>query len=97
MDKQDLISADDICSHYQVEYSFLNDLQEYDLIQCNVIEQVTYFQADHLPMLERFIRLHYDLDINLEGLEAVNHLLEQIESMQDQIRQLENKLHLYEE
>lgn len=97
MDRQDLISADEICSLYQVEYSFINDLQEYDLIQFSVIEQVTYLPADHLPTLERFIRLHYDLDINLEGLEAVNHLLEQIQDMQDKMRQLENKLLLYED
>lgn len=97
MDKKELISADEICLYYQVEYSFLNMLQEHDLIRCSVIEQVTYFPLDLLPLLERLIRLHYDLEINVEGLEAVNHLLEQMEEMQHTIRRLENRLQGYEE
>ena len=28
------------------------------------------------------MRLHHELDINLEGLEAINHLLNQIEGLQ---------------
>lgn len=97
MEKKDLIPAEEICSHYHVEYSFINELQEHELIELNVMEKTTYFPAEHLDDLERFIRLHYDLDINMEGLEAVNHLLKQIHTMQHQIHTLENKLHLYEE
>lgn len=97
MEKKDLIPAEEICSHYHVEYSFINELNEHELIELNMVEEAKYLSADHLEDLERFIRLHYDLDINMEGLEAVNHLLKQIHSMQHQIHTLENKLHLYEE
>ncbi|MGH2642885.1 MAG: chaperone modulator CbpM [Chitinophagaceae bacterium] len=97
MEKKDLIPAAEICSHYQVEYSFINELNEHELIELNVMEETSYLSTDHLADLERFIRLHYDLDINIEGLEAVNHLLKQIHAMQNQIQTLENKLHLYEE
>lgn len=97
MEKKDLIPAEEICSHYHVEYSFINELQEHELIELNVIEETSYLPSDHLPDLEKFIRLHYDLDINMEGLEAVNHLLQQMHTMQHKIKSLENKLHLYEE
>lgn len=97
MEKSDLIPANEICSHYQVEHSFISALQEHDLIVFSSVEQVSYIPADRLPVLERLIRLHYDLDINMEGLEAVNHLLEQIDSMQKRIKSLENRLHLYED
>lgn len=97
MEKKDLIPAEEICSHYQVEYSFINELSEHELIELSVMEETAYLPADHLADLERFIRLHYDLDINMEGLEAVNHLLNQIHAMQHQIHALENKLHLYED
>ncbi|HEU0226474.1 MAG TPA: chaperone modulator CbpM [Arachidicoccus soli] len=97
MESKDLIPAEEICSHYHVEYSFINELQEHELIELNVVEEATYLPADHLGDLERFIRLHYDLDINMEGLEAVNHLLKQMHTMQHQISSLENKLRLYED
>jgi len=42
--------------------------------------------------LKTFVRLHYDLDINLEGLETINHLLEKIEEMQMEILKLRNKV-----
>lgn len=97
MEKQDLILTEEICSRYEIEYSFIKDLEEHDLIACSVVEQTTYLAADNLSDLERFIRLHYDLHINMEGLEAVTHLLQRIENMQDQINQLENRLQLFDE
>lgn len=96
MEKKDLIPAEEICSRYQVEYSFINELNEHELIELSMIEESSYIPLDHLSDLERFIRLHYDLDINMEGLEAIDHLLKQMHSMQHQIRSLENKLRLYE-
>jgi hypothetical protein len=38
------------------------------------------------------VRLHYDLDINIEGIETINHLLEKIEEMQREIAHLKNKI-----
>lgn len=42
------------------------------------------------------IRLSRDLKINLEGLEAIHHLLGQIEKLQKDNRRLRNRLGLYE-
>jgi hypothetical protein len=44
-----------------------------------------------MQKLEKFVRLHYDLDINLEGIETINYLLEKIEKMQKEILELRNK------
>jgi hypothetical protein len=96
MERQDLISADEICSHYQVEWSFIRELGEHDLIEINIVEQTEFIPAERLSDLERFIRLHHELEINLEGLEAVDHLLKQMEAMENRIRLLENKLQAYE-
>jgi len=40
--------------------------------------------------------LHYDLDINMEGMESINHMLEQIDSLQQEIVRLRNRLRIYE-
>ena len=43
------------------------------------------------------IRLHYDLNINLEGLDAVYNLLKRVENLQSEITSLHNKLRIYED
>ena len=42
------------------------------------------------------MRLHYDLDINIEGIDAIYNLLKQVEELQSQIITLRNKLNFYE-
>ncbi len=52
---------------------------------------------DKLKDLEKFIRLHYELDINTEGIDAIAQLLNRVENMQDEITRLKNRLRFYEE
>ncbi|MEX1131718.1 MAG: chaperone modulator CbpM [Flavobacteriales bacterium] len=40
--------------------------------------------------------MHYDLEINLEGLEAISHLLDQMDAAQQEARELRERLLLYE-
>jgi hypothetical protein len=54
------------------------------------------WQESQLNELEKIIRLYYELDINLEGIETVIHLLQRINDMQDEITLLKNRLRLHE-
>ncbi len=90
MEKDDLIPAEDFCIYHNIEYSFITSLEDSGLITVTSVEQSTYIPADELQKLEKFVRLHYDLDINIEGIETINHLLEKIEEMQKEILQLKN-------
>jgi hypothetical protein len=42
------------------------------------------------------MRMHYDLDINMEGIDVISHLLKRIHNLQDELRITQNKLRLYE-
>jgi len=90
MERDDLIPAKDFCTYHNIEYSFISSLQDSGLISVTSVEQSTYIPSDELQKLEKFVRLHYDLDINVEGIETINHLLEKIEELQKQILQLRN-------
>ena len=96
MNKEDLIPAKEICVRYEVEYQFVSSLYESGIIEMVTIEETEYIHCDYLADFEKMIRLHRDLDINLEGLEAVNHLLKQIRELQKDNRRLRNRLGLYE-
>ena len=96
MEKGDLIRAEEFCNHYQVEFGFISALESSGLIEITTIEETGYIPQSQLPELEKLTRLRYDLDINLEGIEAIAHLLNRNKSLQERIRGLEERLRLYE-
>ncbi|GAA4884340.1 hypothetical protein GCM10023311_03400 [Flaviramulus aquimarinus] len=96
MEAQDLIPVKVICKRYNVPSSFIINLQEYQLIEV-LVEKDNYFvHITQIKKIEKLIRLHYDLNINFEGVDAINNLLQQVEYLQQEIIFLQNKLNRYE-
>jgi len=92
----DLIAVSEFCVNYNVEIAFINLLQQNGLVEISIIESKYFVEKEQLPQLEKFVRLYYDLDINLEGIEAITYLLKRIENLQNEIVVLKNRLRLYE-
>jgi hypothetical protein len=96
MEAEYLIPIDKFCASHNIEISFISSLQESGLIEITTIKESAFIEADQLQKLEKFVRLYYELDINLEGIETVNYLLQRINVLQDEITILKNKLRIYE-
>jgi hypothetical protein len=92
MQTKNLIAVKDFCFHHNIEILFIQSLQQYDLIEIITIEETLFIDKEHLLKLEKIIRLYYDLDINIEGIDSIIHLLEVISSLQDEIILLKNRL-----
>jgi chaperone modulatory protein CbpM len=88
-----LIATTDICTYHEVEYTFIRSLGEAGLLELRVIDQTTYITESDLQKLEKMIRMHNDLEINVPGIEAITHLLERIEQLQEEMRVLRNRVH----
>ena len=97
MENTEMIMLDEFCASHQVEVSFIHSLEETGLIETVAVNQALYIASDDLPKLEQIARLHQDLNINPEGIDAVNHLLRHIEEMKQEIVQLRNRIRFYEE
>jgi chaperone modulatory protein CbpM len=95
MQEHELIPAQEFCSQHKVEINFIYSLQEYGLIEVINSEGKEYLSPDHLHELEKIVRLHYDLDVNLEGIDVILHLLKQLEAAQKEAIELRNQLKLY--
>ena len=95
--KENLISAREFCEKYNVEISFIHSLKDTGLIEITTIDETGYIMSSQLQELEKIIHLHYDLDINIEGIETINHLLERIKDLRDEITMLRNRLRIYED
>ena len=96
MQEENLIPANEFCLHHNIDVSFIHSLKEYGLVELTVIDDAPFVTIMQLSELEQLVRLHYDLDINLEGIDAIIHLLKKLQTMQDELIILKNSLRLYE-
>jgi chaperone modulatory protein CbpM len=92
-----LIAASDFCTWHQVEYTFISSLNEAGLVEITMVDDITFIPETELQKLERMIRLHNELEINIAGIEAITYLLERIEAIQEEMRHTQNRLRIYEE
>jgi len=95
MEITNLISVQQFCTHYKVPVSFITQLHELELIEIIDTQENLCIPKTQIKEVERMIRLHYDLEINLEGVDVIYNLLKQIETLQEQNVILNNKLNFY--
>jgi hypothetical protein len=82
---------------HNIDISFLHALKESGLTELILLEESLYVHTSQIGHLEKMIRLHFELDINLEGLEVVGHLLEKVDALSEENRSLRNRLSRFEE
>lgn len=80
------ISVVQFSQYHQIEPQFVIDLYQNGLVVLQKRDQEYYIEENDLSNIERYIKFHYELGVNLEGLEVINHLLNQIERLQKQIK-----------
>jgi len=96
MIKEDLIERAIFCQYHHIEPSFVDLMEESNLVEFIVIDEQKFIHHSQLQQVERIIRLHQELEINFSGVEAIVHLLERVEQMQFEISSLKNRLSFYE-
>lgn len=96
MEAQELIIIDVFCQEYQIEINLINDLEAFGLIETIVQNENKYLDKSQLVHVEKIIRLHNDLNINKEGIEIILDLLEKEKQLLSEIKNLKNRLDLYE-
>jgi hypothetical protein len=96
MDTQNYISIKQFCMYHDVPMSFVSELHNIQLIEIITIENTQYLYETQIKDLEKLIRLHFELDINLEGLDAIHNLLKQVQTLQQDIVTLKNKLNRFD-
>jgi hypothetical protein len=96
MQPEEVIAANEFCIHHNIELSFIYTLKESGLIEMNCVEEKVFVPVSQLNKLERLVRLYYEMDINLEGIETITYLLQRMNDMQQEIILLNNRLRIYE-
>jgi pyridoxine 5'-phosphate synthase PdxJ len=97
MQTEEMIRVNEFCIHHNVELTFITELKACGLIQVHTKEDQLCIHESQLPQLEKLVRLYYEMDINLEGIETITYLLNRMNEMQQEILNLHNRLDLYED
>lgn len=96
METAHLVPVNTFCIHHHVDVAFIESLQQFGLIETVTVEEVTCIPGERLTDLEKFVRLYHELAINIEGLDAITHLLERMKMMQEEIIALKDRLSQFE-
>lgn len=84
----DRISREELVKIYNIEITFFDELEESGLLKTEREGEVKYLFYDELPAFERFVNWHYDLEVNLPGLEIIHRLLSQLEQLREDNRRM---------
>ena len=97
MEAEKYIRITELCTFYEVETSFIDSLKDYGLVEIVIFEVEEVIPEEQVQDFEKILRLHYDLDINLEGIDAIHNLLHQIGELQKEVKLLKNRLSRWED
>lgn len=97
MNKLELIPLNSLCNHFEIEMSFFTSLQEHGLIEFCIVEKEYYIEEFLLEDLEKMIRLNKELEINLQGIDAIFNLLSRVKSLEEENQSLKNRLRLFDD
>ena len=86
------ISREELVKIYNIEITFFDELVDYGLLHIQIENNIQYLMYEDLPDLEKFANWHYDLEINLPGLEVVHNMLKKLDALNRRNRELMNKL-----
>ena len=65
-----------MCEQYRVELSFFEELREIGLIEFTVYKGSKHLHQDSLHQMEKILRIHRELNVNLEGIDVVLNILD---------------------
>ena len=82
------ISREELVKIYNIEITFFDSLEESGLLKTETDNGVNYLLYEELPVFERFANWHYDLEVNLPGLEIISELLKKVEKLREENRRL---------
>ncbi|WP_310991819.1 chaperone modulator CbpM [Aequorivita marina] len=96
MAREKYILVSHYCKNSNVEDSFVQSLNEFGLITFEVKKNDYFIDENDINEIERMFRLHHDLGINLEGLDAIKQMLNRMQKMEKEMEMLQKRLRLYE-
>lgn len=92
--KSDLIIIKEYCIQSRIEPDFIFQLENEGLIEISEIDNEQYINIAQLNALERYARWHYELSVNVEGIDVMQNMLTKIKELQSEVQHLKEYMKL---
>lgn len=89
------ISIHTFCKANNIPETFVEQLSSYQLVELIEADKARQIRVKDLEKVQRLMRLHYDLEVNIEGIDIINNLLGRIRALEEEIRILKNENAFY--
>lgn len=86
------ISREELVKIYEIDITFFDELEEFGLLKTELENDVKYLLFEDLSVFEKLTNWHYDLEVNMPGLQIIQNLLNQIHSLQAENKKLMRKM-----
>ncbi|WP_295128945.1 chaperone modulator CbpM [uncultured Chitinophaga sp.] len=93
----EMITVREYCLQYETDQSFISALEENGLITVTIVETEPCIHFDDLHSLDTYRSWYYDMNINVEGIDALLHVVNKMKQLQQQVHVLRSRLRLYED
>lgn len=86
---KNFVSIKKLCDSYNVNDGFVKRLEEFELIEVKYDQDpFGNLMEEHIKDFESMVRLHHDLNINVEGLHAIIQLKRKIQELEQELFEL---------
>lgn len=96
MEMKEYVPLFQLCESYSIEDRFFDELQRAGLVEIIIVEEESCLHIDMIDRLEKMIRLHQELKVNIEGIDVVMNLLQKVDRLQHELNSTKNRLSIYE-
>ncbi len=80
----EFVPAELFCNTYSINVTVVESWQKMGLVEMVELEEKSYIPHDQLHKMEQLLRLHFDLDIQLEDIDVVFNLIEKVKELQSE-------------
>lgn len=86
------ISIKSLANFHNLDEGLLLEIVEYEIVPVKRSRSEISINSEYIEEFERALRLHLDLDVNLQGVEIICRMRNQIQEMQEEIDRLNQLL-----
>jgi len=90
-----LIAVKEFCLHHRISSDFIFELHRNEMVELVTIKRTSYIAEKNLHDIERMTRLYNELQVNIEGIQTIFHLLTRIEKKDAELQALRDQLAFY--
>lgn len=96
MNKEHYILVRTVCTHYALEQTFIYGLGDKGLINIVTSDPDDLIHEEDLPRLEKILRIHRELAVDVDAMEVVLNLVDKIDQLQEELTLLKNRISFWE-